>query len=257
MYFMCAECIEGREIGKEGNPFGQRATALTAAALQSQSDLRTGNILWGVYTKRTMASLNHTNRCAVFEGAKLLELFGAFEPGGSPAHELHDKIQPVAVDADMPEGLKAGRESSRCWDNVPAHAADWRMRIESCRLWPFAIEGDKAARKIECSSVQSRDDFDIVGIERFGGRLKGTRGSYHVKLWVALESSNESVDEAWLQGRLITLNIDDMWRALQIRGDLCNPVGTARMPGRREGDFGAEVECGFSDSHIVGRDDDP
>ena len=46
------------------------------------------------------------NGGAVFQGAKLFEFFGAFERGGPPADELHEKIAPVAVDADVPERLR-------------------------------------------------------------------------------------------------------------------------------------------------------
>ena len=98
-----------------------------------------------------MAGSDDVNGGAVFEGAKLLELFGVFERRGLPTNELQEKIAPVAVDADMPE-----------WSGARGLAMGF-----------VALEWDEAAGKIEGSSVQSCDDFDVVGIERVGLGFKG------------------------------------------------------------------------------------
>ena len=40
---------------------------------------------------------------AVFQGAKLFELFGAFQWSWFPADEPREKIAPISVDPDVPE----------------------------------------------------------------------------------------------------------------------------------------------------------
>jgi hypothetical protein len=53
-----------------------------------------------------MTSPDDLNGGAMFQGAKLFELFGAFEWGGPPTDESHEEIALVAIDPDMPEGLR-------------------------------------------------------------------------------------------------------------------------------------------------------
>ena len=55
---------------------------------------------------RTMPSPDDVNTGSVLQGAKLFELFGAFEGSGLPADELHQKIAAIAVNADVPKRLR-------------------------------------------------------------------------------------------------------------------------------------------------------
>ena len=69
----------------------------------SQGGLGAGNVFRRVYAEGVMVGSDDVNCGTVLEGAKLFELFGSLEGGGSPTDELHEEIAPVAVDADVPE----------------------------------------------------------------------------------------------------------------------------------------------------------
>ena len=57
----------------------------------------------------------------------------------------------------------------------------------------------------------------------------------HFQLWIVLENSNEPVDEARFQGRLVALNVDDVPEAAQSGGDLGDSIGAALDAWARSG----------------------
>ena len=53
------------------------------------------------------------------------------------------------------------------------------------------------------------------------------------------------------------MNIDDDSESAEFFGNLCNTIRATRVLVGGEGDLGAELECGFCDSHVIGGDNDP
>ena len=88
----------------------------------------------------------------------------------------------------------------------------------------IAVEGDRAPRKIQRAAIEGGHDLDVVRIERvaFLGKRAG-RGD-HFELGIILESLHEAIDEAGIDGGLVSLHVDDVLHAAESSGDLGKAV---------------------------------
>ena len=63
----------------------------------------TGDIFGRINPQRPVTGADDINSGALFEGAKLLELFNALERSWFPQNEPGKKIVTISIDADVPE----------------------------------------------------------------------------------------------------------------------------------------------------------
>ena len=82
------------------------------------------------------------------------------------------------------------------------------------------------------------------------------RGGDDLELAIDAKFLDKLVDQAWIDQRLIPLNVDYVREPLCLFCDFGNPISPAMVSGRSQRDFGAPIKSGFSNAHIIGRDDD-
>src|SRR6266487_5518465 len=81
------------------------------------------------------------------------------------------------------------------------------------------------------------------------------RRSDDIELAISAKFLDELVDQVRIDQRLITLNVDYVREPLCLFCDFGNAISPAVVPRRSQRDFGAPIKSGFSNAHIIGRDD--
>src|ERR1700704_1903567 len=91
---------------------------------------------------------------------------------------------------------------------------------------------------------------------RFARIRKWMRSGNHLERLVALQFTDETIDQLRIDQRLVTLDVNDVRELFQLARYFRDPIRTARVIRRGHRHFGAPIEGRFGNTEIVGGDNE-